>query len=155
MGQMRDETQPITHLPSLSTWTWGCLCLGETHCFLICTNTCHGQPKLLIPLGYWGACFPPNVQQKLRKEAGSLKHDGSSFLATCSNGHTDTDVLKNTELQGFPGGPVIKSSHSNTGDSSSMPGWGTKIPHAGGPPSPCTTITEAHVPQLESPCPRT
>ena len=102
--------------------------------------------KTLDTFGALRGMFSPNVQQKLRKEAGTLKHYGSSFLATCGNGHTDTDVLKNKELQGFPGGPVIKNSHSNTGDLSSIPGWGTKIPHAGGPPSPCTTITEAHVP---------
>ena len=45
---------------------------------------------------------------------------------------------------------MVKTPHSDAGASGSLPGWGTKIPHAGGPPSPGTTITEAHVPQLES-----
>ena len=106
--------------------------------------------KALNAFGVLRGTFSPNVQQKPRKEAGTLKHYGSSFLATCSDGHTDTDVLKN-ELQGFPGGPVVKTPHSNAGALGSLPGWGTKIPHVGGgPPSPGTTITEAHVPRLES-----
>ena len=38
----------------------------------------------------------------------------------------------------FAGGPVVKNLPSNAGDSSSIPGQGTKIPHAAGKPSPCT-----------------
>ena len=34
---------------------------------------------------------------------------------------------------GFPGGPVVKISSSNAGDVGSIPGWGTKIPHASWP----------------------
>ena len=30
----------------------------------------------------------------------------------------------------FPGGPVVKNLPSNAGDESSIPSWGTKIPHA-------------------------
>ena len=30
----------------------------------------------------------------------------------------------------FPGGPEVKSLPGNAGDSGSIPGWGTKIPHA-------------------------
>ena len=30
----------------------------------------------------------------------------------------------------FPGGPVVKNPPSNAGDAGSIPGWGTKIPHA-------------------------
>ena len=32
----------------------------------------------------------------------------------------------------FPGGPVVKNPPLNAGDSGSILGWGTKIPHAGG-----------------------
>ena len=32
----------------------------------------------------------------------------------------------------FPGGPVVKNPPSNAGDVGSIPGWGTKIPHAEG-----------------------
>ena len=30
----------------------------------------------------------------------------------------------------FPGGPVVKNPPSNAGDAGSIPGQGTKIPHA-------------------------
>ena len=54
----------------------------------------------------------------------------------------------------FPGGPVVKNSPSNAGDTGSIPGQGTKIPHATGQLSPCTTTAEpacsgACTPQLE------
>ena len=73
---------------------------------------------------------------------------------------------------GFSGGPMVKNPPSNAGDTGSIPGPGTKIPHATGQLSPCTTTTElvvclnerarvlqtteptrsgAHMPQLESP----
>ena len=34
------------------------------------------------------------------------------------------------EWQDFPGGPVVKNPPSNVGDAGSIPGQGTKIPHA-------------------------
>ena len=43
----------------------------------------------------------------------------------------------------FPGGPVVKNPSCNTGDSSSIPGLGTKIPHATGQLSLRATTTEA------------
>ena len=52
---------------------------------------------------------------------------------------------------------MVKNPPSNAGDEGSVPGRGTKIPHAG-QLSPCATTTEpirsgARVPQLErSPC---
>ena len=76
----------------------------------------------------------------------------------------------------FPAGPVVKNPPSkkkkkkpqnppsNAGHTGSIPGWGTKIPHATGQLSPHTTTTEpgatttepthseAHAPQLQSPC---
>ena len=42
----------------------------------------------------------------------------------------------------FPGGPVVKNPPCNAGDAGSIPGQGTKIPHALGQVSPCTTTTE-------------
>ena len=45
----------------------------------------------------------------------------------------------------FPGGPVVKNLPSNTGDVGSIPGWGTKIPHATGQPSlHATTKTQCN-----------
>ena len=44
-------------------------------------------------------------------------------------------VLK-TWYWDFPGGPVVKSPPSNAEDVGSIPGRGTKIPHAAGQLSP-------------------
>ena len=44
--------------------------------------------------------------------------------------------------QDFPGGPVFKNLPSNAGDVGSIPGQGTKIPHATGQLNPSTTTTE-------------
>ena len=38
--------------------------------------------------------------------------------------------MKNTLEGDFPGGPVVKNPPSNPGDVSSIPGQGTKVPHA-------------------------
>ena len=45
----------------------------------------------------------------------------------------------------FPGGLEIKNSPANSGDMSSMPGQETKISHAAGQLSPCSTAGEATV----------
>ena len=42
----------------------------------------------------------------------------------------------------FPGGPVVKSLPSSAGSVGSIPGQGTKIPHAMGQISPHNTTTE-------------
>ena len=49
----------------------------------------------------------------------------------------------------FPGGPVVNNLPYNAGDAGSIPSQGTKIPHAMGQLSPCTTTTELTAPQLE------
>ena len=48
----------------------------------------------------------------------------------------------------FPGGPVVKNPPSNAGDTGSIPGWGTKIPHATGQLNLCAL--EPCTPQLLS-----
>ena len=40
------------------------------------------------------------------------------------------------EAGGFPGSPVVKNLPSSARDAGSIPGWGTKIPHAAGQLSP-------------------
>ena len=42
----------------------------------------------------------------------------------------------------FPGGPMVKNPPANAGDVGSIPGRGTRIPHAVGQPSSCATTTE-------------
>ena len=51
-------------------------------------------------------------------------------------------LFKNMKTWDFPGGPVVKDLPSNAGDVGSIPGWGTKIPHATGQLSLCATTTE-------------
>ena len=42
----------------------------------------------------------------------------------------------------FPDGPVVENPPSNAGDTGLIPGRGTKIPHAAGQLSPCSTTKE-------------
>ena len=42
------------------------------------------------------------------------------------------DSHHNWLLWDFPGSPVVKNSPFNAGDTSSIPGWGPKLPHASG-----------------------
>ena len=51
--------------------------------------------------------------------------------------HARTQYLNKNKLsRDFPGGPVIKNPPANAGDMGSIPGLGTKIPHAVGKLSP-------------------
>ena len=50
--------------------------------------------------------------------------------------------MKKVSDGGFPGGPVVKNPPYNAGDKGSIPGQGSKIPHAAGQISPCATTTE-------------
>ena len=59
--------------------------------------------------------------------------------------------IKTINLWDFPGGPVVKNLPSNAGDAGSIPGQGTKIPHAAGQLSPRAKATELACSQLESP----
>ena len=57
--------------------------------------------------------------------------------------------LKNHGFRDFPGGPVVKNLPSNAGNTGLIPGPGSKIPHATGQQSPCTTASyRAYTPQL-------
>ena len=49
----------------------------------------------------------------------------------------------NCRKRNFLGGPVVKNSPFNAGDTCSILGWGTKIPHATGQLSPSATIEES------------
>ena len=50
----------------------------------------------------------------------------------------------------FPGGLVVNNLPCNTGDVGSIPGWGTKIPHASGQPGPHAMATRSRA--LEPVC---
>ena len=51
----------------------------------------------------------------------------------------------------FAGGPVVKNPPSNAGDAGSIPGRGTKIPHAAGQLSPRASTIEPACCKLQSP----
>ena len=51
----------------------------------------------------------------------------------------------------FTGGPVVKNPPSSAGDMGSIPGRGTKIPHAAGQVSPVPQLLSPRAPQLQSP----
>ena len=56
--------------------------------------------------------------------------------------HSQTNIEQD-RFGDFPGGPVVKNPPCTTGDTASIPVWGTKIPQAWG--------SRAHVPQLLKP----
>ena len=91
-------------------------------------------------------------------EAGNSSRLGNSNQSFCcgqpENNIKTLSQTKKMRTRDFPGGPVVKNLPSNAGDKGSIPGQGTKIPHAMGQLSPCATTTEptcsgARVPQLE------
>ena len=56
-------------------------------------------------------------------------------------------MVKNPPHRDCPGGPVVGSRPSNAGDMGSIPGQGTRIPHASEQLSPCATTTEPACPR--------
>ena len=52
----------------------------------------------------------------------------------------------------FPGGPVLRIHPPIQGTRPSIPGWGTKIPHAAGQLSPRATTREKPARGNEEPC---
>ena len=61
-------------------------------------------------------------------------------------------VVTVVSFRDFPGGPVVKNPPSNAGDTGSIPGQGTKIPHAEGQLSPRASTREPVCCKLQSPC---
>ena len=47
--------------------------------------------------------------------------------------------FQEAQQRDFTGGSVVKNPPGNAGDLGSIPGWGTKIPHALKQLSPCAT----------------
>ena len=56
--------------------------------------------------------------------------------------------LQDHHFGDFPGGPVVKNPHSNAGDMGSIPGQGTKIPHAVEQLSPSVVTREVRMRQI-------
>ena len=55
------------------------------------------------------------------------------------------------DMWNFPGGPVVKNPHSNAGDTGSIPGQGTKIPHDMGQLGLCAETREVFSCHSEEP----
>ena len=56
-------------------------------------------------------------------------------------------------MRNFPGGPVVKNPPCNAGGETSIPGWGTKIPHAtrkGSPRTSARSVSTREVPALRN-----
>ena len=70
---------------------------------------------------------------------------------SCYSESSLKQLQKNNLGWDFPGDPVEKNLPSTAGDTGSIPGRGTKIPHAAGQLSPCATTTEPACRKLHSP----
>ena len=64
--------------------------------------------------------------------ASGLKHTGREDVFTAENSRDS------------PGRSVVKNPPCHAGEKGSVPGWGTKIPHASGQLSPSAATTKAH-----------
>ena len=51
-------------------------------------------------------------------------------------------MFKVNSYEDFPSGTVVKNSLASTGNTDSITGLGTKMPHASGQLGPCATTTE-------------
>ena len=47
-----------------------------------------------------------------------------------SPGWGNPSLTIESQIWDFPGGPVVENTPSNVGGMGSIPGWGTKMPHA-------------------------
>ena len=68
-----------------------------------------------------------------------IRKRGQSFYITVC-----WSSMKENQHQDFTGGPVVKNPPSNAGGGDSIPGLGTKIPHAKGQLSPCAPVRIPH-----------
>ena len=59
----------------------------------------------------------------------TINHTGARNKNQYKSNMVQTTSLKD-EIWDFPGGSVVKTSLSNAGSASSIPGWGAKISHA-------------------------
>ena len=57
-------------------------------------------------------------------------------------------------LRDFPGGPVVNNLSADAGDTGSIPGPGTKIPHAVGQLSSGPQLLSLHAATAQLTCPR-
>ena len=88
------------------------------------------------------AASPDQKQTWFSKHVLTSAHvEGLEVYANTSQLSSDARV-KARRPRDFPGGPVFENLRCNAGDSGSIHGGGTKIPHATGQLSPCTTTKD-------------
>ena len=75
-------------------------------------------------------CTPKIVKQKFKKISYAI-YISRNFIFDLKNQTLNGGIKKEQEWD-FPGGPMVKNPPSNAGDAGSIPGRGTKIPHATG-----------------------
>ena len=102
------------------------------------------RSHLLSSSGAW--LLPSEIYSvDIREKEHRIENDIPTAAAPCNKGRS----------RDFPGGPAVKNWPCNGADMSSIPGQGTKIPHAMGQLSPLAIAREPahlnrspHVPQL-------
>ena len=94
----------------------------------------------------WGL---QDLSSPTRDWTRALGSESTGALTTGPPGNSPHRDLLKLQSGDFPGGPVVKDPPSNAG---SIPGQGTKIPHAAGQLSTCATTREPVCHKLQSPC---
>ena len=90
-----------------------------------------------------GPVAPRHVGSSQTRARTPVPCIGRQTLNHCATREAPTHrLLKRNGLRDFPGGPVVKNLPCNAGDTGSIPGQGTVIPHATGQLSPRATTTE-------------
>ena len=64
----------------------------------------------------------------------------ADILISIEKKKQNTHAQKKTKSRDFPGGPVVKNLPCNTEDMGTVPGWGTRNPHAISQLSLCVTM---------------
>ena len=83
------------------------------------------------------------ISQRSHMARNNSKDWASEIISCARRIFRNILVDKNYSNTGdFPGGPEVKNPPSNAGDTSSVPGRGTKVSHAEGQLSPGATTTE-------------
>ena len=97
-------------------------------------SSLHFPTLVLIPVGSSGSSCSQHSQCHIY-----LSHHSSISRSIFT---WNSNLIRKRPSWRLHGGPVTKNPPSNSGGMGSIPGWGTKIPHAMGQLSPRTTTTE-------------
>ena len=95
-------------------------------------NTSPGRGRNTdLPLATEGTEFSKASKANLRLQIRwEITHPGKLLVLISGTMNPASRVLQ--ALRDFPGGSMVKNPPSSAGHTGSIPGWGTKIPHATG-----------------------